>query len=81
MVIERRSDLAGATILEKAMTYFAGGLGLEVVSESVNAISFEGEDGTVNITVSEEGPDSNVQLIAEGLEEHATDFANGIEGG
>ncbi len=67
-----------AAIVHRAMEYFVGELNLTVVSQTARAISFDGEAGTVNVTVSEDGPDSNVQILAEGLDEEATRFMDVI---
>ncbi len=67
-----------AAIIHRAMEYFVGGLNLMVISQTSRAVSFDGERGTVNVTVSEDGPDSNVQILAEGLDEEATIFMDVI---
>lgn len=74
MVLEGRSELGEATIKQRALEYFAGELGLEVISQTVNAISFDGDAGTVNVSISEEGPDSFVQVLTEGLDREGATF-------
>ncbi len=78
MVLEGRSEMGEAAIIHRAMEYFVGELDLTVISQSARAISFDGERGTVNVTVSEDGPDSNVQILSEGLDEEATSFMDVI---
>ncbi len=78
MVLEGRSAMGEAAIIHRAIEYFVGGLDLTVISQTARAISFDGERGTVNVTVSEDGPDSNVQILAEGLDEEAKRFMDVI---
>lgn len=79
MVIERRSALGEATVIHRAIRYFVGELGMQIVSQTKNAISFTHDDSTVNITVAEDGPDSTVQIIAEGGEDAAAAFAESVD--
>lgn len=76
MVIERRSELGEAAVIHRAIQYFVGELGMQIVSQTKNAISFSDDNSTVNVTVDEDGPDSTVQLIAEGGEDAASSFAD-----
>lgn len=78
MVPTGRSDFGEAAIKHRATEFFVGGLGLEIVSQTANAISFEGEAGTVNVTVSEDGPDSDVQILVEEPEREAAQFMETI---
>ncbi len=78
MVLEGHSEMGEAAIIHRAIEYFVGGLNLTVVSQTARAVSFDGEAGTVNVSVSEDGPDSNVQILAEGLDEEATTFMDVI---
>lgn len=76
MILEAKTDLSEAAVMEKAMVYFAGGLNMSVISETANAISFESGEGTVNVTAREGS--RSIQVIAEGLEDRARDFAKGL---
>ncbi|WP_041424281.1 hypothetical protein [Thermobaculum terrenum] len=78
MIIRGKSEMGEAEIIEHAMKYFIGDHNLEVVSQTVNAISFSGSKGTVNITVDEQGPDSEVQIITEGLEAESKAFLQSV---
>ncbi len=80
MILEGKTDLSEAAVMQRAVTFFAGGLRMSVLSETVNAVSLEGDAGTVNVTVSEQGPDTFVQVIAEGVEDDARRFLRGLEG-
>ncbi len=74
MVVEGRSDLAEAEIFERAMKYFVGTLQMGVVSQNARAISFASDQGVVNVTVDDDGPDSVIQVLAEGVEGEAREF-------
>lgn len=78
MVLTGRSEFGEAAIKHRATEFFVGGLGLEIISQTANAISFEGEAGTINVTVSEDGPDSDVQILVEGPEREAARFMETI---
>jgi hypothetical protein len=78
VVLEGRSDLAEAAVFHRAMEYFVGTLGMRVVSENARAISFEGEKGAVNLTVDDDGPDSVIQLLTDGVEREAREFMEAL---
>lgn len=78
MILTGRSGPGEAAIKHRATEFFVGGLGLAIISETANAISYEGEAGTVNVTVSEDGPESDVQILVEGAEQEATQFMETI---
>ena len=78
MVLEGRSELGEAAIIDRAMEYFGRQLGMSVVSQTVNAMSFQGERGAVNVTVYERGPDSEVHALSDGLDEEVTEFMHSI---
>ena len=81
MVIETRSDLSEAVIMHRATEYFVGEVGLGLISSTSRAVSYGGDRGAVNLTVDDDGPDTVVQLIAEGVEEEANRFIQRITQG
>ncbi|MDQ3856486.1 MAG: hypothetical protein M3281_08865 [Chloroflexota bacterium] len=80
MLIETRSELGEAAIIHRAHEYFGGELGMSAETETTTAVSFSGEQGVVSISVDEDGPDSNVQVVTEGLEGKARQFLATIAG-
>jgi hypothetical protein len=81
LVVEGRTDLSEAEVMHRAMEYFAGELGMDMVSSVSRAVSFEGDGRAANLTAHDDGPDVTFQLSAEGLdEEAASEFVRRIEG-
>ncbi len=78
MVLEGRTDLSEVAVLDRAIEFFRRELGMQIASQARTAITFEGPDGVVTVNVDEEGPDSIVNLVTEGMEEPGTEFMHRV---
>lgn len=69
----------GAKILDQAMSYFGPhGLGLEIENRTSDAIRFSGGGGHIQVTVSEDGGGTDVDIQSREWDLQAQDFLEKI---
>ncbi len=74
--LERKTKLSQEDIVKRTKRFFGeGGLGLKLIEETSQCLTFEGGGGFVTVTLCPEGEEIRVDLVSQEWDYHAKRFA------